>query len=79
MTPALSDAWERLGHHFDGLYLSFETDRRPERLREAFPEPTLTRLRELKGRYDPTVLFRDNFVIDPADDSADLTTLEAAS
>ncbi len=47
--------------HFDGLYLSFETDTRPERLLEAFPEPALSKLRALKAAYDPTNLFRDNF------------------
>ena len=49
----------------DGLYLSFETRRGPELLRAAFPPATLARLRELKRRYDPTHLFRDNFAIDP--------------
>jgi FAD/FMN-containing dehydrogenase len=72
---ALNAAWTQLGHHFDGLYLSFETDRSPERLREAFPEPMLGRLRELKRRYDPGNLFRDNFNIDPSADEP----LEAAS
>ncbi|MGK5683020.1 FAD-binding oxidoreductase [Actinoplanes sp. URMC 104] len=61
----LDEAWDRLAAHFDGLYLSFETDRRPERLHDAFPPATLARLRELKRRYDPTFLFRDNFGIDP--------------
>jgi hypothetical protein len=58
-------AWDALGHHFDGLYLSFETDLRPERLLDAFPPATLDRLRTLKRRYDPDNLFRDNFNIDP--------------
>ncbi|MGR0319755.1 FAD-binding oxidoreductase [Agromyces sp. ZXT2-3] len=62
---ALGAAWDGLRHHFDGLYLSFETDRRPERLLDAFPEPVLGRLRTLKGRYDPDGLFRDNFAIEP--------------
>lgn len=61
----LSAAWEPLRHHFDGLYLSFETDHSPERLHEAFPASVLHRLRRLKREYDPTNLFRDNFNIDP--------------
>lgn len=61
----LNAEWEPLRPHFDGLYLSFETERTPERLLDAFPEPVLDRLRELKRRYDPDNLFRDNFNIDP--------------
>lgn len=67
-------AWDPLAHHFDGLYLSFDTDLRPERLRDAFPAPVLERLRDLKRRYDPDNLFRDNFNIEPRLDlEADLT------
>ncbi|MFY1671616.1 LLM class flavin-dependent oxidoreductase [Plantactinospora sp. WMMB334] len=58
--------WDKLRPHFDGLYLSFETDRHPERLLDAFPAPVLERLRRLKAEYDPTNLFRDNFNIAPA-------------
>ncbi|MBY8873780.1 LLM class flavin-dependent oxidoreductase [Micromonospora sp. PLK6-60] len=61
----LNAAWDGLGQHFDGLYLSFDTDLRPQRLGDAFPPRVLSRLRELKRRYDPDNLFRDNFNIDP--------------
>jgi FAD/FMN-containing dehydrogenase len=61
----LDAAWEALATHFRGLYLSFETDQRPERVQEAWPAATLARLRELKKRYDPANVFRDNFNIDP--------------
>jgi FAD/FMN-containing dehydrogenase len=57
--------WDELQHHFDGLYLSFETDQRPERLSDAFPPRTLERLRALKRRYDPGNLLRDNFNVAP--------------
>jgi FAD/FMN-containing dehydrogenase len=48
------------------LYLSFETDTRADRLLDAFPGGTLTRLRELKARYDPDGVFDQNFPITPA-------------
>ena len=62
---ALDVAWDKIVHHFDGLYLSFETGLRPERLERAFPPPVLARLRQLKRQVDPENLLRDNFNIDP--------------
>ena len=59
-------AWDELYPHFTGLYANFETDLRPERLTDAFPAPTLDRLRALKRQYDPDNVFRDNFNIGPA-------------
>ena len=61
----LDAAWDELASHYSGLYLSFETDQRPERISEAWPAATLVRLRDLKKRYDPDNVFRDNFNIDP--------------
>ncbi|MCO8274181.1 FAD-binding oxidoreductase [Actinoplanes sp. TRM 88003] len=60
---AVDEAWDRLAHHFDGLYLSFDT--RTDRQTDAFPPATLARLRTLKRELDPGNLFRDNFNIDP--------------
>jgi alkanesulfonate monooxygenase SsuD/methylene tetrahydromethanopterin reductase-like flavin-dependent oxidoreductase (luciferase family)/FAD/FMN-containing dehydrogenase len=62
----LDEAWEDMYRHFRGLYLSFETDTRTERLDDAFPAATLERLRALKHRYDPGNVFRDNFNIAPS-------------
>jgi len=62
----LDEAWEDIHRHTRGLYLSFETDTRAERLGDAFPDDTLARLRVLKHRYDPDNVFRDNFNIAPA-------------
>lgn len=60
----LSATWDaEVAPFTDGLYLSFDTDTRPERLHEAFPGPTLDRLRELKAVYDPDNVFNQNFPI----------------
>ncbi|MBN6042141.1 LLM class flavin-dependent oxidoreductase [Amycolatopsis sp. 195334CR] len=59
-------AWELLRPFLDGLYLSFESGLRPERLAEAWPPATLSRLRELKSQYDPEGVFDDNFALTPA-------------
>jgi FAD/FMN-containing dehydrogenase len=58
--------WDGLRPYLDGLYVSFETDTRPERLHDAYPGETLTRLHELKRRYDPENVFDGTFPIEPA-------------
>jgi FAD/FMN-containing dehydrogenase len=63
----INEAWDELVYpHMNGLYLSFDTDPRQERIHDAFPEPTFSRLRELKAKYDPDNVFRQNFAITPA-------------
>lgn len=63
----LNEIWDQvIGPVMDGSYLSFDTDERPERLLEAFPEPTLSRLRALKRVWDPGNVFSSNFPIPPA-------------
>jgi hypothetical protein len=61
----LDAVWDTMQHHFSGIYVSFETDRRPERVLEAYPPRTLDRLGEIKRRYDPDNVFRDNLAITP--------------
>jgi hypothetical protein len=61
----LDELWDGLHPFFSGLYLSFETDPRVERVDDAFPPATLARLRELKSRYDGNNVFRDNFNVVP--------------
>lgn len=55
--------WDAMAHHFDGAYLSFETDPRPDRLADVYPGATLARLRELKRRFDPEDVFRHNYSV----------------
>ncbi|GAA4168990.1 LLM class flavin-dependent oxidoreductase [Gryllotalpicola koreensis] len=74
-SSGLDEWWRRLEPHFEGMYLSFETDTGPDALARAFPPAHLARLRELKLRYDPSGLFRDNFFIEA---SADLPRSSAA-
>jgi alkanesulfonate monooxygenase SsuD/methylene tetrahydromethanopterin reductase-like flavin-dependent oxidoreductase (luciferase family)/FAD/FMN-containing dehydrogenase len=60
----LNPRWdEEIAPHTDGLYLSFDTDQRPERVRDAFPGETLDRLSRLKAQYDPDNVFDQNFAI----------------
>jgi FAD/FMN-containing dehydrogenase len=66
-SSGLDEYWARVLPHLEGLYLSFETELGEAALARAFPPANLTRLRELKRKYDPTGLFRDNFFIAPAD------------
>ena len=61
----LDEAWRSLADHVEGMYLSFDSSLRPERIAEAFPPATLARLRAIKATYDPTCVFRDNFAIEP--------------
>ncbi|ABL82877.1 MULTISPECIES: LLM class flavin-dependent oxidoreductase [unclassified Nocardioides] len=64
------DRWfEPVRRHSDGLYLSFESDRHPDRIADAFPPATLDRLRRLKAEVDPHNLFQDNFNIAPTHDT----------
>jgi hypothetical protein len=57
-SAALSRHWDaHLQPFTDGLYLSFDTDTRPERIHDAFPAATLQRLRAVKAVYDPEDVF----------------------
>jgi hypothetical protein len=64
---AFREHWDSLRPMLDGLYTSFETDTRPERLHDAFPGDTLARLRSLKARYDADGVFGQNVPIPPAE------------
>ena len=53
-------------HRGDGAYVGFLGDEGEGRVREAYPGATWDRLTAIKGRYDPTNLFRLNQNIPPA-------------
>ncbi|MCA0455299.1 MAG: LLM class flavin-dependent oxidoreductase [Chloroflexi bacterium] len=62
----LNAQWDKdMAPHFNGVYLSFDSDQRPERIHDAFPPKTLSRLQDLKLKYDPQNVFRDNFNVAP--------------
>jgi len=52
-----------------GAYVNFLGDEGEARVRDAYPGPTWDRLAAIKGRYDPTNLFRLNQNIPPAIES----------
>jgi Berberine and berberine like len=52
-----------------GAYVGFLGDEGEGRIREAYPGSTYKRLAEIKGRYDPTNLFRLNQNIPPASEA----------
>ncbi|HEY2072192.1 MAG TPA: FAD-binding oxidoreductase [Gaiellaceae bacterium] len=73
--PAATDeniAWVRkisdalAPHVSEGISLNFVTEIADDVLKESFGAKKIERLRELKGRYDPTNLFRLNQNIAPA-------------
>ncbi|MCS5495416.1 MULTISPECIES: FAD-binding oxidoreductase [Curtobacterium] len=59
--PAFDAAWAPVHERTDGMYLSFESDHHPDHVSEAFPEPTLGRLRAIKSVWDPDDVFNQNF------------------
>jgi FAD/FMN-containing dehydrogenase len=62
----VTDFAAALGGSDGGAYVNFLVDEGEERVRAAYPGSTWERLVEIKGRYDPTNLFRLNQNIPPA-------------
>ena len=59
----IDPGWADIRAESIGAYLSFESGTAEARIDDAFPPATLARLRGIKGRWDPTNVFRDNFNI----------------
>ncbi|WP_417562361.1 LLM class flavin-dependent oxidoreductase [Microbacterium sp.] len=66
----LDRSWRPVDAYAQGMYLSFDSSQRPERITEAFPPATLERLRAIKAEVDPDGVFTDNFSIVPAAEAA---------
>jgi FAD/FMN-containing dehydrogenase len=64
----VSDFAAALRRDDTGAYVNFLGDEGEARIREAFPGSTWDRLAAIKGRYDPTNLFRLNQNIPPTND-----------
>lgn len=67
---AFADHWTRqvsadLDQGVEGHYVNFLGPDDSDRADQAYPGPTLARLRRLKARYDPQNLFRHNINITP--------------
>jgi hypothetical protein len=63
--PWITDFAAALRQGNDGAYVGFLGDEGEGRIRDAYPGPTWQRLAEIKGRSDPTNLFRLNQNIKP--------------
>jgi hypothetical protein len=70
--PWLSGFAAALRQGEGGAYVGFLGDEGEARIRDAYPGSTFERLAAIKGRYDPTNLFRLNQNIPPA--TEDLTS-----
>lgn len=59
------NTWATWEHHRTGMYAGYSSDTRIERLTDAYPGDTLTRLTALKHQWDPDHLFRSGLAIPP--------------
>lgn len=66
----VADFAEALRGEDHGAYVNFLADEGEDRIRAAYPGSTWDRLAAIKGRYDPSNLFRLNQNIPPATDGA---------
>jgi hypothetical protein len=57
--------WHAVRHEASGVYVNFLENEGADRVRDAYPEATYTRLAEIKQKYDPENLFRFNQNISP--------------
>ncbi len=64
----LDASWEAVAAHGQGMYVSFDTSLRPERITTAFPVDVIERLRAIKAEVDPDGLFGDNFAVKECED-----------
>jgi hypothetical protein len=58
--------WSALSPHHTSVYVNFLMDEGAARVGQAYPAATYSRLRALKGKYDPDNVFRLNQNIPPA-------------
>lgn len=61
----MSDLHAALDQGMPGAYVNFLDDDPAERVHDAYPEPTYSRLALIKGQYDPKNFFQRNWNIAP--------------
>src|SRR5262249_14105739 len=66
----LSTTVASLDQGVPGAYVGFVREETGDRLNAAYPEPTLSRLRDIKTKWDPDNVFRRNLNIPPRTDNA---------
>jgi FAD/FMN-containing dehydrogenase len=59
------DIWAKVRHEGNGVYVNFLQNEGEERIKQAYPEATMARLREVKRAYDPDNVFSFNQNIKP--------------
>ncbi|MEY9928507.1 FAD/FMN-containing dehydrogenase [Catenulispora sp. GP43] len=70
--------WDGMRKLTEGLYTNFETDPRPQRLRDAFPGEALGRLLAVKAQYDPDDVFHQTIALSSVDEDEDGTGADQA-
>lgn len=63
--PELLEKWNLYKPYTQGTYINFSIEMSPEVIANIYPEKTYRRLAEIKKKYDPGNLFRQNFNIKP--------------
>ncbi len=62
----VDSVWQSIRNEGSGVYVNFLEDEGADRVRDAYPPETYSRLADVKRRYDPENIFRFNQNVPPA-------------